>query len=427
MAGLVLLTSSGLVFTGQALGSMKGIATPEKPQDRMGFYNALDLDFQAGDSLWGQMRRGFALSHDTSDPRVRKWLKWYQAHPTFLSEANTNAKHWIAWVTHRVEARNMPAELALLPFIESAYNPLARNPAGSAGMWQFMPKTGVAMGLARTHGYDGRMNVITATDAALSYLEQQAQRWYDGDWKLALAAYNAGPGTVNKAIRKARRHDRPTDYWHLDLPTETMNYVPQLMALSAIVADPDRYGITLPDVPDQPAFAQVTTHGQINLSQAARLAGISEQYLRTLNPAYSQQLTRPSNNTPLLVPADRANTFSKRLAQLTPSQRLGWHEYRVSSGDTLSAIAARYGSSVHQLKRHNQINGTRLQIGQTLLVPGTASDKDKQKPARIIRVREGESLWSIARRHDVRVDKLASWNDLGSDATLRPGQKLTLY
>ncbi|WP_170150010.1 LysM peptidoglycan-binding domain-containing protein [Kushneria sinocarnis] len=396
-------------------------------RDSTSFYSALALDARSEDSLWQQLRSGFTLTHETDNPRVRKWLEWYEAHPSFLTEANTNARHWLAWVTQRVKARGMPAELALLPFVESAYDPSAHNPAGSAGMWQFMPKTGAAMGLARTGSYDGRLNVIAATDAALSYLNQQAQRWYDGDWKLALAAYNAGPGTVNGAIREAERHHRPTDYWHLDLPTETMNYVPQLMALSAIVSDPERYGITLPDVPARPEFAQVNTNGQINLSRAAQLADISEQRLRALNPAYKRELTRPEGNPPLLIPADRVDTFRQRLAQLTPSERLGWHEYRVSSGDTLSAIAARHDSSVGQLKSHNRMSSTRLQVGQTLMVPGKPSTGPQAPRERTIQVREGESLWSIAQRHDVGVARLARWNDLRPDATLKPGQQLTLY
>ncbi|MGS0468221.1 LysM peptidoglycan-binding domain-containing protein [Cobetia marina] len=332
-------------------------------------------------------------------------------------------------MTRRTEARGLPAELALLPFIESAYDPDAAHPGGATGMWQFMPQTGDAMGLTRNRWYDGRKDVLMATDAALDYLQSQGERWYDGDWELALAAYNAGAGTVNRARRRAGSGDE--DYWNIKLPSETMEYVPKLLALAAVIREPEEYGLNLPAIPDTPEIAAVDTRGQLDLSVAARLAGISESELRTLNPAYKRWATSPGDSS-LVIPATARDTFLSKLETLPQETRESWAEYRVQRGDSLSVIARRSGLTLAELKQKNRLSGNTIRVGQPLLVPDAtrgvaAAQLAEANGLKKVRVKRGDSLSVIAARHNVTTRQIARWNKLSSADYLRPGQMLTLY
>ncbi|ANF58082.1 transglycosylase SLT domain-containing protein [Halotalea alkalilenta] len=312
------------------------------------------------DSTWQRIASGFALDHRLDDPRVQQWLGWFEARPQMFDQFARRAAPWLRYVAEQVDDRGMPGELALLPFIESGYDPTARNPGGSSGLWQFMPATAREMGLDSTRGYAGRRDVVASTGAALDYFEMLRRHWYGDDWELTLAAYNAGPGRVNAALASSPEDD----FWGLALPRETRDYVPKLLALSAIVSDPRRYGIDLPPIPDQPTFVQVDLEQSLDIRTAAELAGIELDELRALNPAYSGTLVQRG----LLIPVDAHRTFDTNLAEFDFDAQP--QRYIVGRGDTLSEISARTGISIEEIKRRNRLADNQLRVGQALMLAG---------------------------------------------------------
>lgn len=393
------------------------------------FWDSLVLQpFVPGD-IWTRMRDNFQWEIDTKEARVQKWIDYYQRYPGNIATIAERARPWLYWVVSELERRDMPGEIALLPFIESAYDPTARHVGGATGMWQFMPGTGDALGLRRDGAYDGRLDVIASTRAALDYIQQQADQWYNGDIELSLAAYNAGAGTVNQARRGAIAAGKPGDYWHLKLPRQTMDYVPKLLALSRMIAHPDRYDVALPSIPDQPAFARVAVDGRIDLAQVAEMAGISRTRLEDLNPGLLQKTTMPSRAPELLVPHRIKNALVAMLAKRQTAFARG-DRYQVRSGDSLSILANRYAVPVNELRRYNGLRGNTIRIGQTLRIPPhnrANATQQARRQAHIVQVRLGDSLAQIAARHDVSTLDILRWNKLDADQYLQPGQRLTLY
>ncbi|MDW5375469.1 LysM peptidoglycan-binding domain-containing protein [Halomonas sp. HP20-15] len=402
-------------------------AVQAQPQTTPIFWNELALEPAVSKDAWQRLRGGFQWQVDADEPRVQRWLKYYRKHPHSVAAIAQQASPWLYWVMEELERRDMPGEIALLPFIESAYDPTAQHAGGATGLWQLMPGTGDALGLRRDWWYDGRLDVISSTRAALDYLQQQADQWYDGDFELALAAYNAGAGTVNHAIRNALAQGKSGSYWDLRLPRQTMNYVPKLLALSLIIARPDYYGINLPAIADKPAFARVEVPGQIDLEQAAKLAGVSEAKLEALNPGLLQNVTLPRRAPTLLVPTKARETLVSALANQPPQAMASWQRYRVKRGDTLSAIAARHSVPVSVLRQENSLSGDTIRIGQTLRVPLGRETLDTRADTLVVQVQPGDSLSGIAQRHDVAASDIARWNALDSSQYLQPGQRLTLY
>nr|WP_297456787.1 LysM peptidoglycan-binding domain-containing protein [uncultured Halomonas sp.] len=414
--------AGGLLLTCASSGAVQAESDATAP-----FWDALVLVPAAPATVWENLRANYEWQVDTDEPRVREWIDYYRKHPRSVALMAEQARPWLGWVVDELERHDMPGEIALLPFIESAYDPTARNPGGATGLWQFMPGTGDALGLHRDWWYDGRLDVIASTRAAIEYLQQQANQWYDGDLELALAAYNAGAGTVNLALRAAVARGEPADYWHLDLPRQTMNYVPKLLALSRVIAEPARYGITLPSIPDRPAFARVELKGQLDLERVARLADVSLDRLETLNPALLQDIAVPRRADGLLVPYDARDTLLLALAEQPDSAFASVGRYQVQPGDTLSAIAARHSIPLSVLREYNDLNGDVIRIGQMLKVPTAGGSEEYGGDTFIVQVRVGDSLSRIAARHNVSVTDIARWNELDADQYLQPGQRLTLY
>lgn len=410
-----------------ALTAQAGTAQAQQPPASAPFWDALQLEPAAQGDIWQRLRDNFQWQIDTREPRVQAWIDYYRQHSGNVTAIAEQARPWLHWIVSELERRDMPGEIALLPFIESAYDPAARHgTSGAVGMWQFMPGTGDAMGLRRNWWYDGRRDVVASTRAALDYLQEQADQWYDGDIELSLAAYNAGAGTVNKAVRAAIARGQPGDYWHLQLPGETMDYVPKLLALSKLLADPDRYGIALPSIPDQPVFARVPVKGQVELARIAELADVSRSKLASLNPGLLQGSTLPERSPDLLVPYEARDALSEALTERSDALDR-WSIYQVRRGDTLSALAARYSVPVSVLRRQNRLSGNLIRVGQMLRIPprgqASASPVDRQ----VVRVRAGDSLSAIAARHDVSTADILRWNQLDAGQYLHPGQRLTLF
>ena len=393
-------------------------------------------------NLFARIRAGFQLP-DPNKPVIAEEARWYADHPQFLQRAFGRADMYLYYIVTQLQARHMPLELALLPVIESAFQPFAYSWARAAGIWQFTSGTGKVFGLKQDWWYDGRRDVVASTQAALNYL-QQLHDQLGGHWLLAIAAYNCGVVNVQRAIRYNQAHGRPTDFWHLLLPRQTELYVPQLLAMARLVQDPAHYGLSFSPIPDQPYFTQVPTNGQINLEVAARLAGISSDEIYQLNPAFHRWATDPTGPFYLLLPVDSAPVFAQNLVSLTADERMGVDRYVVRRGDTVYSVARRFRTSTDLLRRLNTLPGGRLVVGEQIEVPATAyhlpqnvlvaarqADHSLWRSHfrfRVVRVHRGDTLWAIAQRHGISVRRLAQMNGLSLHHTvLQPGERLRLY
>ena len=275
-------------------------------------------------------------------------------------------------IVAEVERRGMPLELALLPVIESAFEPYAYSSARASGLWQFIPGTGTRFGMPQNWWYDGRRDVLESTRAALDYL-QFLHDEFNGDWLLAIAGYNCGEGCVARAVRENLAVGRPTDFWSLRLPTETRAYVPKLLAMKRLVATPEDYGIAFSSIPNEPYFVRVDIDSQIDLKLAAELAGLRPEELFELNPAFHRWATPPQGPHHLLLPLEAADTFRQNLAQLTPDERMRVVHHVVKSGETLSMVARRYDSQPLTIRMLNDLGNGPLVVGTDLRVPSDAT------------------------------------------------------
>ncbi len=404
-----------------------------------------DKDKPAKDyaDLWQRLRAGFALDHDIDDERVRKQLSWYQSHPSYIKRVADRGSRYLYHILSETEKRGLPAEFALLPVVESAFDPFAYSHGRAAGLWQFIPSTGKHFGLTQSWWHDDRRDILAATDAALTYLDRLTKR-FDGDYVLALAAYNSGGGTVSKALRNNRKSNRPQDFWSLDLPRETRHYVPKLIALARIFDDPAAYGIDLPPLENKPYFEVVETGSQLDLAQAADLAGVDINEIYLLNPTFNRWATNPDGPHRLLIPRDNAETFRNALAKLPASQRVSWRNYKVKSGDTLITIARKYSTTPSVIRQVNKLNGNLIRAGQSLIIPSASKGSDayvlsasrrlekkqgqKRSGTKIqYTVKRGDTFWDIARDHRVSVRELASWNGMAPGDPLIPGKDLVIW
>jgi peptidoglycan lytic transglycosylase D len=397
-----------------------------------------DTNGEGSDSseFWQQLREGFLLSAEPRDSVTRQ-ISFYSREPRQVESILQRGEPYLAYIYEEVRKRDLPNEIVLLPFIESGYDPYAYSYGHAAGLWQFIPGTGKHYGLKQDWWYDGRRDVVASTDAALNYLDNLQQE-FDGDWLLALAAYNAGEGTVHQAIKRNRKKGKPVDFWHLDLPRETAIYVPRLLAISAIIRQPGKYGVHLSPVAESPAFTVVNTHAQLDLAVAARLADMDMKELQLLNPGFNRWAMHPQGPHRLVVPVDKSDVFKKNLAALPASQRVKWLRHKVRRGETLGHIANRYDTTVTVLRNTNELRSDTIRIGQQLIIPVAARDSThyaslvKDKPAQgsgkshTYRVHNGDSLWLIARTYNISVKQLSQWNNLSADAPIKPGQQLTI-
>ncbi|MBB3060751.1 LysM peptidoglycan-binding domain-containing protein [Microbulbifer rhizosphaerae] len=391
--------------------------------------------------IWDRLRRGFRLQRHTDHPKVKDYITYFSRNEGYMARVTERSRRYIFHVTEQLEAAGHPLELALLPIVESAYDPFAYSHARASGMWQFIPATGRSFGLHQNWWYDGRRDVHESTRAAIQYFSYLSER-FNGDWELALAAYNAGEGTVSRAIESNRRRGLGTSFWDLKLPRETQRYVPQLLALAEVVSRPDYYRVPLHDIDNRPYYAAADVGSQIDLAQAADLAGIEIEELQLLNPGYNRWATDPNGKHQLLLPIEKRDTFLSALSQLPEDQRVSWQRYTIARGDTLSTIARRYETTVAAIRQVNKLRGNTIRAGHTLLIP-TASGAGAQYAytldQRVSRqssgsgrktsytVRPGDTLWEISRSLGVEVRQLASWNNMAPADTLRPGQKLVAY
>jgi membrane-bound lytic murein transglycosylase D len=437
---------------------------------------------------WQRLRQGFEITPDKLPYSANKQLQRYLKNPHNLNLLYEHSAPFLFHVTEQLENANLPLELALLPIVESNYDPLAYSPSHAVGLWQFIPSTATSLGLERSRWYEGRRDVIHSTAAAMTYLGY-LNKQFNGNWLHALAAYNSGEGVVRKAIRKNRRLGKSTEFWSLRLPRETKNYVPQLMALAFIVKHSEKLEVKLPQIDNKAYFSVVELPAQIELDKIIEVTEVDDAIFTKLNSAYRRSVTPPELGYHVLLPVEKSQLLSDFLATSDPATWAEYREYIVKSGDTLSHIAKRYKQTTAQIKITNRLRNDFLRIGQVLRIPPIGevavlteyktpptrtyivfagdtlsqiaakhkvsisslkvannltsnlikvgqelvikapASGPKTTPVRKLnyQVRSGDSLYLIAKRFDLKINDITSWNKLDKNKYLQPGQRLTLY
>ncbi|MEA9390699.1 murein transglycosylase D [Acerihabitans sp. TG2] len=391
----------------------------------------LEDSSQAQPDLWNFISDELKMQIP-DNARVREQKKRYLSHKSYLHDVTLRAEPYMYWIVEQIKQRKMPMELVLLPIVESAFNPKATSSANAAGLWQIVPQTGKHYGLKQNQWYDGRRDVVASTTAALNMM-QRLNRVFGGDWLLTIAAYNSGEGRVLRAIKANKAKGRPTDFWALALPHETSIYVPKMLALSNIIKNSKEYGVVLPKSNSEHALARVEVGQQIGLTQAAKMSGLSLTKLKSYNTGYKRNVTAPNGPHYIMLPKSHASQLRDSLAvdDITEVQSTqladtatGGASYKVRPGDTLSGIAGRLKLKTSDLLKWNNLHAnSTLKVSQTLMVANNSSVNSIT-----YRVRKGDSLSSIAKRHHVDLQDVMRWNAaLDKSNTLQPGLKLTLY
>jgi len=354
--------------------------------------------------LFARLRAGFELDAAPGQREIDQQLKGFVGHPDHLERSFGHAKPYLYHIVTQLEARGMPLEIALLPILESSFEPYAYSNSRAAGLWQFVPGTGARFGLKQDWWYDGRRDIVESTRAALDYL-QYLHDEFNGDWLIAIAAYDCGEGTVKRAMAKNRAAGRPQDFWSLHLPTEAHLYVPKLLAMQRLIATPERFAVVFSPIANQPYFTRVATQGQISMKLAAQLAGMTAEELYELNPAFHRWATDPAGPHFLLLPVDRSAVFVQSLAQLSAEQRTGVAHYTVRKGDSITSIARQFDTSVTAIRDLNAISGGRIPVGSELRVPPSVASLPPKVMLAASRVERKIRFHPGARMRHMQVDR----------------------
>ena len=397
------------------------------------------------ETVWDRVVHNFALPECSDHEVALNWAQWYADHPDYMARIFKRAQPWIYHIADRLEQRGMPGEIALLPIVESAYDPFAFSSGRALGAWQFIASTGRNYGLNQDWWYDGRRDVWASTDAALDYLQYMADSLFEGDWLLALAGYNSGENRVLKQVQRNRKAGKPADFWSLKLPKETRGYVPKLLGLACLFENPQDYDFTLPATPNEPVVAAVDLGEQADLVLVSQLAEVPIDVLFSLNPGYNRWATSPEGPSRVVLPVENAQRLEARLQDVDSATLMKWDQVVVQNGDTLSGISARHEVPVSILRSANDIRDDLIRPGQKLRLPrdnqsmvdplyAQAAQELQRLQSGLIaaqrvthRVRPGESLSVIARRYRVSVGDLQRWNNISDPRKLRAGRTITVF
>ena len=422
------------ILTDNNTETESSIATTDQSEDELSPRTSVDT--------WERIRNGFTLP-DIDHKRVEQELNWFKRHPEYMNRVVERARPYLHYIIETVEAAGIPSEFALLPIVESAFQPFAYSHGRAAGIWQFIPATGKQYGLKQNWWYDGRRDVHASTKSAVRLLKN-LNRNFKGDWLHALAAYNTGDGRVKRSIRKNKRKGKSTNFFALSLPKETRAYVPKLLALKKIINDPEAYGITLDAIANEPYFEQVKLDSQIDLALVAEMADLPLDDVYRLNSGYNRWATSPNGPYDLLIPVTHVEAFKTKLAELPTNKRIKWVRHRVRSGETLGTIAQKFHTSIRTIKRVNRLRGKMIRVGRGLTIPVASlslrkyrlsANQRKSKLQNIPRqgrkvshiVQQGETFWELAQYHRVGVKQLAKWNSMAPKDRLQAGQRLIIW
>ncbi|PCI60889.1 MAG: lytic transglycosylase [Gammaproteobacteria bacterium] len=404
--------------------------------------NLSDDEQSKSNDVWQRIRSqlNFPIPQNK---RVISQRNWYTNHQSYLDRVAKRSEPFIYYIVDQLEKNNMPLEMALLPIVESAFDPFAYSHGRASGMWQFVPGTGKRFGMKQNWWYDGRRDVIASTQGAIAYLKY-LHKFFDNDWLLALAAYNSGEGRVQRAVRYNRRKHLPIDFWSLRLPKETRAYVPKLLALADIIKNSDQFNIKLLTIENKAVIEQIDINSQLDLAKAAQLADLSLAELQRLNPGFNRWATDPAGPHYLVIPKNKAVQFKEKLSKLKNKDRLSWQRYKIKNGDSLSVIADKFHTSTKLIKRLNNIDGSQIRAGKHLLIPVATASLDHyifsqnqrlvKKQSRqhagaktIHTVKSGDTLWDLGQAYHVSSRNLAKWNGMAPRDTLKLGQKLVIW
>lgn len=404
-------------------------------------------------TIWDRMLSLYSLP-EIDNARIDREINWYMKNPEYLSRIQDRAEPYLYFILNELEARNIPGELALLPVVESAFRADAQSPAQASGLWQFIPPTGRLYGLKQNSWYDARRDVVESTQAAATFLKELSE-WFNNDWLLALASYNAGKGNIKNAIDRNSGRGLPTDFWSLDLNSETSAYVPRLLAIAKIFANPEKYNVNLHQFPNEPYFELVDIKSQIDLGKAAEMAQTPIDHFFKLNPGFNRWSTDPDGPHRLLIPIDKADSFKEKLAELPHHERIKWMHHTVAKHETLKSIAKKHNTSVDHIQEVNHMENDVVAQGNVLLIPisyqplradavpaAVASNSNSnsnntsssnshpqqtQQPSKqTYTAKKGDTLWNISQRFGVDKDDIISWNKLPNKAALKEGQKILI-
>mgnify|MGYP000436356560 CR=1 FL=1 len=394
------------------------------------------------DDVW-QRIRGQLNFNIPENRRITSQRDWFVKHPAYLNRVAKRAEPFLYYIVQELEANNMPLEIALLPIVESAFDPFAYSHGRASGMWQFVPGTGKRFGMKQNWWYDGRRDVVASTQGAIKYLKY-LNKFFDGDWMLALAAYNSGEGRVQRAVRNNKKKNKPTDFWSLDLPKETRAYVPKLLALADIVKRNDELKIKLHKIENKAVLTHVDIGSQLDLAKAAELADLSLTELQRLNPGFNRWATDPDGPHYLLLPNHKVDAFQNKLSALEKNERLAWQRYKIKNGDSLGVIARKFNTEIDLIKQINKVKGNQIRAGKFLLIPVATASLDSyilSQDQRLAKtqnrqlagekhthiVKRGDTLWDLSQSYNVSTRSIAKWNGMAPRDTIKPGQKLVIW
>ncbi len=386
--------------------------------------------------LWRYIVNRSTLSA-SNDEYLHEYIDWFRQHPDYLTRITRRAKPYLYLVTQEVERAGLPLEIALLPVVESDYYPFSYSHGTASGLWQFIPSTGKLYGLKESWWYDGRRDVLASTKAAVKYL-QNLQILFKGDWLLAIAAYNSGPGRVQKAIKANKDQGKPTDFWHLQLPKETKDYVPKLLAVTELIRYPEKYGQTITRVINQPAVQSIELTSQFDIALIAQWSELEIEALYALNPGLKRWATPSEGTYTLLLPNDNMALFKQAMQNNPNVEKFKWVRYQVKSGDNLSSIAQKHKTMTSQITQINNLDGQLIKTGDYLIVPSMQKSgdypwsKSQRKQAELNRkvihtVVAGDNLWRIAKKYQVSVNNMIKWNYLKHPKLLKIGKQLIIW
>ena len=378
--------------------------------------------------IWERIRRELTIKiPDDQIAATSIYRERLYKNQSAVNRISKSGQRYLFHTLSRAQELDLPVELALLPFVESEFDPYAKSVDGATGIWQFMPATGKEWGLKSNWWYDGKKDVLASTEAALKFLSYLHQK-FDEDWLLAMAAYNTGPSRVNRAIRKNKMQDKGIRFWDLDLPKETTAYVPKLLVLCELINNPKSFEVNLPSIANRPYFQRVKIPGQLDLMQAADLAGLKPETIYELNPGFNQWATDPSGPHYLLLPIGVSDRFITQLESLDENDLVRWDRYKIRRGDSLSRIASRYKIEVAVLKEINGMNDDLIIAGKEIMVPRGSAWADKQSPReQLYIVLKGDTLWNISRKFKVSIEDLVMWNELNLEKPLQINQEIKIF